>query len=146
MLSYPEEPPKIHWQYYIEFLGCKHGAFMCEMKKKYEATVIPYPKDVYTKKLEKELNEMKCKVEEFKKESNTRIAEYQRQLEEIKSSTPFEHMSMEEFMISFPKYAPNFIERPTFWPHTPEEQINENPTIAESSTAILVATHAKTKN
>lgn len=36
---------------------------------------------------------------------------------------PFVKMSLEEFADCFPDDAPNFIERPTFWPHTKEEQL-----------------------
>lgn len=32
-------------------------------------------------------------------------------------------MSLEEFADCFPNDAQNFIERPTFWPHTKEEQL-----------------------
>lgn len=39
---------------------------------------------------------------------------------------PFDNMTLEEFADFFPENAINFVEDPTFWPHTPEEQINEN--------------------
>lgn len=38
---------------------------------------------------------------------------------------PFVKMNLEEFADCFPDEAPNFIERPTFWPHTKDEQLTE---------------------
>lgn len=42
---------------------------------------------------------------------------------------PFNEMTMEDFADAFPDFAPDFIKKPTFWPHTPEEQISPNDTI-----------------
>ena len=40
---------------------------------------------------------------------------------------PFEEMTMDDFIDLYPDIAPNFITKPTFWPHTPEEQPNSLP-------------------
>lgn len=67
----------------------------------------------------------KCVEEEIKKykeESNKRIAELQKKAEHLKSMKPYVEMTMEEFCLAHPNEAPDFINKPTFWPHIPEEQ------------------------
>lgn len=133
MQSLPPEPPQIHWKFYKQVLGSRYSEWVDEMKKQYDETTIPFPKDVFSEKLEKHTQKMKAVVDNFKNESNARIASYQCMLDEINRTTPIEQMTMEEFMISFPKHSPNFVEQPSFWPHTPEEQIGYTPPLPSSS-------------
>lgn len=47
---------------------------------------------------------------------------YKKQLAYIASLIPFDQMTMEDFRDSYPDVAIDPINKPTFWPHNPEEQ------------------------
>lgn len=143
MQALPIEPPKIHWKFYRQFLGSQYTDWINEMQEKYENTIIPFPKDVHSGKFEIYRQKLKAEVDDFKKQSNARIAAYQCILDEINCTTPIEQMTWEEFMISFPKISPNFLENPTFWPHTPEEQIGYVP--PENKNDVKFSDKTKTK-
>ncbi|XP_039148877.1 nucleolar protein dao-5 isoform X2 [Drosophila simulans] len=48
---------------------------------------------------------------------------------------PYAEMTMEEFCFARPHLAPDFINKPTFWPHTPEEQM-PGPSDPEAAAAL----------
>ena len=50
----------------------------------------------------------------------------EQKIQHIKSHIPFDMMTWEEFIELYPDRSPNFLKNPTFWPHTPEEQIIKN--------------------
>lgn len=47
-----------------------------------------------------------------------------KQLAHINSLLPYDQMTMEDFRDAYPELALDPINRPTFWPHTPEEQLD----------------------
>lgn len=50
------------------------------------------------------------------------IFSYKKQLAYIASLIPYDQMTMEDFRDAHPELALDPINKPTFWPHTPEEQ------------------------
>lgn len=66
-------------------------------------------------------------VQEYVKSSNARIADYQVEVNKLRSLLPYDQMTMEDFRDAFPDQALDPINRPTFWPHTPEEQPGGRP-------------------
>jgi len=62
------------------------------------------------------------KVQEFITESNKRISQYQASIAKWDKVLPFEEMTMEDFAEAFPEQALDPVNRPTLWPHGPEDQ------------------------
>ena len=48
---------------------------------------------------------------------------YKKELAHIESLIPYETMTLEEFRDAHPEMAIDPINRPTFWPHTEEAQL-----------------------
>lgn len=44
------------------------------------------------------------------------------EIDALNSLLPFDQMTMEDFIDAYPSHGPDFLNRPTFWPHNPEEQ------------------------
>lgn len=49
---------------------------------------------------------------------------YKKQLAYIESLIPYDQMTMEDFRDAHPDKALDPINKPTFWPHNPEEQLD----------------------
>ncbi|XP_037952201.1 ATP synthase subunit d, mitochondrial-like, partial [Teleopsis dalmanni] len=93
-------------------------------QKQYEAIQIPYPKDNLGGQIESQIKETKTEIEAFKKGSETRIVDYQKKISHLSSLLPYGQMTMEDYRDAFPESALDPINRPTFWPHNPEEQLD----------------------
>lgn len=68
--------------------------------------------------------QVKQDVKKFIEESNERIAIYEKEISRLKKLIPYEHMTLEQFVMGRPDIA-NLIPgqgRPLFWPHTADEQ------------------------
>lgn len=120
VLANPEQSPKIDWAYYKNRVAVP--GLVDTFQKSYEALKVPYPADNLTVQVEAQRKEIIGEIEQFKKESEQRIAEHQKELERIKSLLPYDQMTLEDFRDAHPELALDPINRPTFWPHTPEEQ------------------------
>ncbi|XP_037927240.1 ATP synthase subunit d, mitochondrial-like [Teleopsis dalmanni] len=118
----PESPPKLDWEYYKAKISIP--GLVENFKKEYEAHKTPYPENKMIAQIEQQIEETKCEIEEFKEQSEERIAEYQKSVAIIKSKVAFDQMTMEDYRAEFPDLAIDPIERPTFWPHNPEEQLD----------------------
>lgn len=59
-------------------------------------------------------------------ESNDRICCYTAEIEALKAMLPFDQMTMEDYIDAFPSHGPDFLNRPTFWPHGVEDQPEAN--------------------
>lgn len=66
---------------------------------------------------------------EYKAKSDARIEDYERKICYLQEMVPYDQMTMDDFVDAFPDEAPDFIKRPTFWPHTPDEQIKPMPPV-----------------
>lgn len=121
----PEAPPAINWTHYEKSIAIP--GLVQTFKSQYEGMKIAYPADSYTKQVESQEVEAKKEIEQFVKASEARIAAYKKEIDHLKSLLPFDQMTLEDFRDAFPDQALDAINKPTFWPHNPEEQIEEKP-------------------
>ncbi|KAM7362253.1 ATP synthase, subunit D isoform 1-T3 [Cochliomyia hominivorax] len=121
VLANPENPPKIDWAHYKKLVPIP--GLVDSFQKQYEALKVPYPADNVTSQVEAQAKETKAEIDSFKKSSESRIAQLQKEIDHLKSLLPFDQMTMEDYRESFPDLALDPANRPTFWPHTPEEQV-----------------------
>lgn len=119
----PEAPPAINWSHYEKHITIP--GLVSGFKSQYEGTKISYPVDNYTKEVEAQEVTVKKEIESFVKASEERIAAYKKEMEHLKSLLPFDQMTMEDFRDAFPDQALDAINKPTYWPHNPEEQHEE---------------------
>lgn len=119
----PEAPPAINWALYEKSIPIP--GLVSSFKSQYEGTKIAYPADSYTKNVDAQESQVKKEIEDFVKSSEARIAAYKKEMDHLKSLLPFDQMTMEDFRDAFPDQALDAINKPTFWPHNPEEQIEE---------------------
>jgi len=121
VLANPEKPPAIDWAYYKNLVPV--AGLVDSFQKQYEALKIPYPADTVTPQVEEQAKQTRAEIEKFKAESNAKISTYEKDIAHLKSLLPYEQMTMEDYRDAFPDKALDPINRPTFWPHNPEEQV-----------------------
>ncbi|EAT44176.1 AAEL004423-PA [Aedes aegypti] len=120
VMANPENPPKLDWAYYQKNVPI--AGMVDKFQKAYEALQIPYPADTVTAQVEAQEKQVREEISKFCKESEARIADYQSQIAALKALLPFDQMTMEDYRDAYPDQALDAINRPSFWPHTPEEQ------------------------
>lgn len=120
VLANPDQSPKIDWAYYKNRVAVP--GLVDSFQKSYEALKVPYPADNLTAQVEAQRKEILSDIEAFKRESEQRIAEHKKELERIKSLLPYDQMTLEDFKDAHPDLALDPINKPTFWPHLPEDQ------------------------
>ncbi|XP_058833588.1 ATP synthase subunit d, mitochondrial-like [Topomyia yanbarensis] len=125
VLANPETPPKMDWAFYQKNVPI--AGMVEKFQKAYESLQIPYPADTLTSQVEAQEKQVLQEVAQFIKDSESRIAEYQAQIATTKSLLPFDQMTMEDFRDAYPDQALDPINRPTYWPHTPEDQKCDTP-------------------
>lgn len=116
----PEAPPAINWAHYEKNVAV--SGLVQAFKSQYESIKIPYPADNYSAKVDAQETEVKREIQEFVKASEARIADYQKEIDHLKSLLPFDQMTLEDFRDAFPEQALDPINKPTFWPHDPNDQ------------------------
>ncbi|GAB0093223.1 ATP synthase subunit d, mitochondrial [Sergentomyia squamirostris] len=121
----PEHAPKIEWARYKSAIPVP--GLVDTFQKQYESIKVPYPEDTFTAEVEKQEQEVKREVQEFIRASEERIAKHQKEIAHLKSLIPFDQMTMEDFRDAYPDQALDAINKPTFWPHNPEEQLDYKP-------------------
>ncbi|CAF4926950.1 unnamed protein product [Pieris macdunnoughi] len=122
VLANPPEPPKINWSQYKAAITVP--GMVDNFQKQYEALKIPYPADTYTSQIDSQWAEIQKDIAAFISQSNANIAKYEKEIAETKALLPFDQMTMEDFRDSYPELALDPINKPTFWPHEPEDQID----------------------
>ncbi|EDW31850.1 GL11340 [Drosophila persimilis] len=127
--KYPDSMPKIDWEYYRKNVRPEFVSWVSQFEQKYDKLDtlfvnrhVMISSRRYFEEVNKEAEEMQREICEYKEESDKRIGELNKQLDVLKAMMPYEDMTMEEFCQQRPHLAPDFINKPTFWPHTPEEQ------------------------
>lgn len=125
VMANPEAPPAINWAHYEKHITIP--GLVKAFQSQYEGTKIAYPADSYTKAVDAQEVEVKKEIEQFVKSSEERIAAYKKEADHLKSLLPFDQMTLEDFRDAFPDQALDAINKPTYWPHNPEEQIDEKP-------------------
>jgi len=125
MMASPENPPKIDWAYYKNNVPI--AGMVDNFQKQYEAFKVPFPADNVTSLVEAQEQEVKKEVAAFKQESSQRIDGYKKEIDHLRSLLPYEQMTMEDYHDAHPESALTPLTKPTFWPHTPEEQLDYKP-------------------
>lgn len=131
VLANPEQSPKLDWAFYKNRVAIP--GLVDTFQKAYEALKVPYPADPLTSQVEAQRKEVLAEIENFKKESEQRVAEHKKELERIKSLLPYDQMTLEDFSDAHPELALSPLTKPTLWPHSPEEQLDyvePKPTVA----------------
>ncbi|KAL3275723.1 hypothetical protein HHI36_020471 [Cryptolaemus montrouzieri] len=131
VISLPENPPAIDWSHYKAKVPV--AGMVDEFQKQFAALKIPYPPDTVSSQIDAQEKEIKEDIEKFKRESNERIAKFQKQLEHLNSLLPYNEMTMEDFRNAHPELALDPLNKPTFWPHIPEENREEEAQEAKSA-------------
>ena len=125
VLANPENPPKIDWEAYKKIVPV--AGMVDNFHKQYESLKIPYPADTLSAQVDQQKTQALKEIENFVNQSKSRIAEHEKAISHLKSLLPFAQMTMEDYRDAFPDQALDPINRPTFWPHIPEEQLENNP-------------------
>lgn len=120
VLANPEQSPKIDWAFYKNRVAIP--GLVETFQKSYDALKIPFPADNLTNQIEAQRKEVQNDIAQFKAESETRIAEHKKELERIKAMLPYDQMTLEDFKDAHPELSLDLVNRPTFWPHLPEDQ------------------------
>ncbi|KAL4710381.1 hypothetical protein ACJJTC_012408 [Scirpophaga incertulas] len=122
VLANPPEPPKINWAVYKQAVPIP--GMVDNFQKQYEALKIPYPADTQTAQVEAQWSEIRKAIDAFVQASNANIAKYEKEISTTKAQLSFDEMTMEDFKDAYPDQAIDPINKPTFWPHNPEEQLD----------------------
>ncbi|XP_018320139.1 ATP synthase subunit d, mitochondrial-like [Agrilus planipennis] len=120
VLQLPEEKPPIEWDNYETQV--KIPGMVADFKKQYEQLDIPYPDDTFSHLVDQQEERVKAEIVELKKASNENIETIKKRLEVLNAMPPVEEMTLEEFRDYYPDVALDPINKPTFWPHEPEDQ------------------------
>ncbi|KAJ2943534.1 hypothetical protein O0L34_g16643 [Tuta absoluta] len=122
VLANPEQPPKIDWNLYKQTVPIP--GMVDTFQKQYEALKIPYPADTQSSKIDAQWSEIKKAIDAFIVASNAKIANYEKEIQDTKALLPYDQMTMEDFRDAYPQDSFDPLNKPTFWPHNPEEQLD----------------------
>ncbi|XP_073848911.1 ATP synthase peripheral stalk subunit d, mitochondrial-like [Musca autumnalis] len=129
--KYPEKLPLIDWEYYRNNVRKDNAKMVIEFQSEYEELgrtfcarheINDFAK--YYEELDKLTEQVKKEIAEFVKSSNERIKKYEAEIKRIENLTPYEDMTLEQFVVDredLAEFIPR-LGRPSFWPHDPAEQ------------------------
>ncbi|THK33048.1 D chain, ATP synthase [Diachasma alloeum] len=123
MEEFPEAVPAIDWAYYKKNIA---GSMVDNFQKEYDNLKVPYPVDNYTPIIEQRAEAAAQNVKNFIEEADKRISQSQAEITRIQGLLPFEKMTMEDYVETYPDIAWS-PEKPTIWPHDPEYQPGDEP-------------------
>lgn len=117
--------PPIDWLYYQKHVDAsKCDDMITRFKCAYESLDVPRPVDRHTDELDAQLDAAQVEVCRFKEASAVRVQVLCDEIARLHAQLPFDQMTLEDFCDAYPEHAPDFLNRPTFWPHTKEEQLS----------------------
>ncbi|CAO1421182.1 unnamed protein product [Diamesa hyperborea] len=122
VLANPETPPKIDWESYKKSVPV--SGMVDNFQKQYDSLKVPYPADTVSAQADSQKQQVQKEIDQFVASSKNRIAEHEKAIAHLKSLLPYDQMTMEDYRDAFPDEALDPINKPTFWPHTPEEQLD----------------------
>lgn len=125
VLANPEQSPKIDWSYYQKQVAVP--GLVDAFRKQYESLKVPFPVDTVSPQVEELRKEITADIQQFKKESEARIAHHNSELDRINSLLPYDQMTLEDFKDAHPDLCLDPLNKPTFWPHFPEDQVDYVP-------------------
>ncbi|KGL86103.1 hypothetical protein N301_06355, partial [Charadrius vociferus] len=116
LAALPEKPPTIDWAHYKTAVA--KAGMVDEFQKKFSALKVPEPVDTQTAKIDAQEQEAAKSTAEYVRASKARIAQYEQQLQKLRSMIPFEQMTFEDLHEAFPETKLDKEKYP-FWPHKP---------------------------
>ncbi|KAM6317258.1 ATP5H synthase, partial [Podargus strigoides] len=116
LAALPEKPPTIDWSHYKAVIA--KAGMVDEFQKKFSALKIPEPVDTQTAKIDAQEQEATKSGAEYVQASKARVAQYEQQLQKLRSMIPFEQMTLEDFHEAFPETRLDKEKYP-YWPHKP---------------------------
>jgi len=131
VMANPEVAPKLDWAYYKNLIPI--SGLVDKFQQSYDGLKVPYPTENISSQIDAQGSETKSEIEVFKKLSNDRIDGLNKKMNHLKSLLPFDQMTMEDYRDAFPDAAIDPINRPTFWPHLPEDQVGYKPKDAQQA-------------
>ncbi|KFO91628.1 hypothetical protein N320_10296, partial [Buceros rhinoceros silvestris] len=119
LAALPEKPPTIDWAHYKAAVA--KAGMVDEFQKKVGPSggwVGLFGVDTQTSKIDAQEQESAKSTAEYVQASKARIAQYEQQLQKLKSMIPFEQMTFEDLHEAFPETRLDKEKYP-FWPHKP---------------------------
>ncbi|XP_064634989.1 ATP synthase subunit d, mitochondrial-like [Lineus longissimus] len=120
--QYPENLPKIDFALYKSRLA--NPAMVEQFEKTYGGLQISYPKDKRNVLGEIDAQEKQSGVstDQFIQDSKKAIENAKATLAHLEKLPPYEELTMEHIQDYFPEQALDPVNKPTFYPHTPDAQ------------------------
>ncbi|XP_072167774.1 ATP synthase subunit d, mitochondrial-like [Diadema setosum] len=112
----PEQAAPIDWNTYRKTVPV--AGLVDKFEKEFKALSVPYPSDTASDYINKQEKSMDSTAADFVKASNTRITQYQQEVDKLQNMTPFEDMTVEEYEQMFPT-TKKMKEKYPWWPHFP---------------------------
>ncbi|KFU93407.1 hypothetical protein M959_10554 [Chaetura pelagica] len=116
LAALPEKPPAIDWAHYKAVVA--KAGMVDEFQKKFSALKVPEPVDTQTANVDAQEKEAAKSTAEYIQASKARIAQYEQQLQKLRSMIPFEQMTIEDLNDAFPETKLDKEKYP-YWPHKP---------------------------
>ncbi|XP_049877864.1 ATP synthase subunit d, mitochondrial-like [Pectinophora gossypiella] len=118
--SNPPEPPPIDWAEYKKIVPIP--GLVDNFQTAYQAFKAPFPADTLTSQVDSQWAKLQEDIKKFVSEQQKEIDTATKEINRIKALPRFEDMTMETFFDMYPDVAIDPVNKPSFWPHNPEEQ------------------------
>jgi len=125
VLSNPEAAPKINFAEYKSKIPI--AGLVDSLQKQFEALKVPYPADKLSTEIAAQEKEAEQTIAQFIAASKGKIQDHQKKLASWDDVLPFEEMTLEDAKTMFPELVVDPLNKPTFWPHQPEDQLGYKP-------------------
>ncbi|XP_061400840.1 ATP synthase subunit d, mitochondrial-like, partial [Musca vetustissima] len=104
--KYPDKLPRIDWEYYRNNVRKDYAKMVVEFQCEYEelARTFSARHEIndfakYYEELDKMTEQVKKEIAAFVKSSNERIKQYESEMKRIQNLTPYNEMTMEQFVV-----------------------------------------------
>ncbi|XP_075983055.1 ATP synthase subunit d, mitochondrial-like [Anticarsia gemmatalis] len=121
VLANPPTAPAINWEEYKKIVPVP--GLVDKLMSEYQNLKIPYPEDKYTAEVDKQWASLETEIKSFCATMQQDIQKSQGELNRINSLPRFDEITMEMYAEMYPKEAIHFVEKPSFWPHSADEQL-----------------------
>ncbi|KAM3956539.1 ATP synthase subunit d, mitochondrial [Aphomia sociella] len=121
----PPEPPKINWEEYKKLVPV--AGLVDKFKSAYESFKVPVPNDTLSAAVDEQWKSLEPQIKAFCAEQQKSIDAANKEVARVKALPKFEDMTLEMYAEMYPDQGLDPVNRPTFWPHEPEDQIGYKP-------------------